>query len=139
LEVGVRPNTRIPVECFGGYDIPLADNSVDVSMLVDVVHHSKDPGRLLAEAKRVTRKAVVIKDHFRRGWLAQSRLTFMDWFGNSAYGVAITKNYWSPDEWDAAFAACGLRLDQREESFRLYPPLAEQLFGKGLHFVARLV
>ncbi len=50
------------------------------------------PARLLAEAKRVSRGGIVIKDHFREGVLADATLRFMDWVGNAQHGVVLPYN-----------------------------------------------
>ena len=61
--------------------LPCADAGADVVLFVDVLHHTSDPLPLLAEARRVARQAIVIKDHLCDGWLADPTLRLMDWFG----------------------------------------------------------
>lgn len=92
IDVLVRQDTAIPVEEFDGTHIPLADGAVDVSMMVDVLHHAEDPVALLRESARVARRAVVIKDHLREGIGAQATLRFMDWVGNARFGVSLPYN-----------------------------------------------
>src|SRR6476660_5038840 len=87
IDVLVRPNTEIPVTEFDGNTIPWPDKHFDVALIVDVLHHTDDPVRVMAEARRVTKRGIVVKDHFRDGLLANSTLRFMDWFGNAAHGV----------------------------------------------------
>jgi ubiquinone/menaquinone biosynthesis C-methylase UbiE len=65
MDVLSRPAPHILTMLFDGRHIPDEDNSIDVLMLVDVLHHTDDPGILLSEARRVTRRAVVLKDHTR--------------------------------------------------------------------------
>ena len=74
----VRPETKVPVKEFDGKRIPHPDKSFDVVMFVDVLHHTEDPTILLAEARRVAKPAVVLKDHCKDGVLANSTLRFMD-------------------------------------------------------------
>ena len=47
VDVLVRPETKIPVVPFDGHSIPFPDNSFDVVMFVDVLHHTDDPMVLL--------------------------------------------------------------------------------------------
>ena len=43
MDVLIRRHTDVPVESFDGTTIPHADNSVDVVMFVDVLHHTDNP------------------------------------------------------------------------------------------------
>jgi SAM-dependent methyltransferase len=138
LEIHARPSTAIPVAEFDGETLPLDDRSTDVVMMVDMLHHSEDPHRLLREAARVARRAVIVKDHLRDPWLGTPRLRLMDWAGNVGHGVALRNRYWSRDEWKEAFARLGLVETERREQLGLYPTPVRWLFETGLHFVTRL-
>lgn len=139
VDVLVRPATWIPVQPFDGTTLPLADQSVDVAMFVDVLHHTNDPLVLLREAKRVARHAILIKDHCKDGFLAGPTLRFMDWVGNAHHGVVLPYNYWPEERWRAAFAELGLTIDSWTQHVPLYPRPASWVFQRRLHFVARLV
>lgn len=136
IDVLVRPNAKIPVRPFDGIHIPYPNASFDAVMFVDVLHHADDPLLLLQEAMRVGR-SVVIKDHFRQGFLASATLRFMDWVGNAHHGVTLPYNYWSKAEWDAAFDAVGLKPVEIKRSLGLYPAPASWVFERGLHFIGR--
>lgn len=138
LDVLVRTAARIPVTAFDGKTIPHGDTSFDVTLLVDVLHHTEAPEALLREAKRVARAAVVVKDHTLTGWLAGPTLRVMDWVGNAAHGVALPYNYRTEAQWRETFATLGLRTEEWRRDLRLYPWLADWLFGRQLHFLARL-
>ena len=85
IDVLARKYAQIPVREFDGRRIPYSDNSIDIAMLIDVLHHTEDPTVLLAEAQRVARQAVIIKDHCLDGILAGPTLRLMDWTGNARY------------------------------------------------------
>lgn len=138
IDVLVRPNTRIPMKRFDGHRIPYDDKSVDVVMFVDVLHHCEDPSELLREAARVARVAVVIKDHSRDGLLAGPTLHMMDWVGNAHHGVVLPYNYWTTRKWRETLAQIGLGVEQWEANVKLYPRVLNWLFGRSLHFTARL-
>lgn len=137
VDVLVRPDAAIPVDGFDGDRIPAGDGSVDVVLLVDVLHHAEDPEALLREAARVA-PVVLVKDHLREGWLAGPTLRFMDGVGNRRFGVALPHHYWRRQEWAAAFRRIGLSVQDWNEEVPLYPFPASLLFGRSLHFVARL-
>jgi ubiquinone/menaquinone biosynthesis C-methylase UbiE len=138
IDVLVRPGTDIPVTAFDGNTIPWPDNHFDVAMIVDVLHHTDDPARVMAEAQRVSKKGIVIKDHFRDGLFANSTLRFMDWFGNAAHGVRLPYNYLSSAEWTSAWSKLGLKVERMVDRLGLYPAPFSWLFDRKLHFVARL-
>ena len=138
VDVLGRSHTQIPVECFDGKVIPYRDGSFDVTMFVDVLHHTIDPMVLLHEAVRVARKGVIIKDHVCNGLLDDLTLRLMDHIGNARYGVALPYNYWSRQRWFEAVDKLGLRLTTWKQDLGLYPRPAHWLFDRSLHFISRL-
>jgi len=138
IDVLVRPETHIPVSAFDGLAIPRPDRGADVVLFVDVLHHTLDPAGLLGEAARVARRAIVIKDHLLTGVLAGPTLRFMDWIGNARHGVGLPYNYWPPARWQAAFDELGLAVEAWTSDLGLYPWPADYVFGRSLHFIARL-
>jgi SAM-dependent methyltransferase len=137
-EVAPRSDCAIPVTGFDGRTLPFAEDSFDATLLVDVLHHTTEPAVLLSEAVRVARYAVVLKDHFREGLGAYSTLRFMDVVGNRRHGVPLPFNYLNRLEWNALFARCGVVAEASDALARLYPFPANLVFGRGLHFFARL-
>ena len=99
----------IPVKSFDGQRIPYGNNSFDAVMFVDVLHHAEDPVGLLGEALRVSRNAVLIKDHTLEGFLAGPTLRFMDRIGNLRHGVSLRYDYWPRQRWVQAFESLELR------------------------------
>lgn len=138
VDVLVRPHTWMPVQAFDGTTLPLADQSVDLAMFVDVLHHTHDPLVLLREAKRVARMGIIIKDHCKNGFLAGPTLRFMDWVGNAHHGVVLPYNYWPEQRWRDGFAELGLTIAEWTQAVPLYPWPASWIFQRRLHFVARL-
>jgi SAM-dependent methyltransferase len=138
VDILVRPRTHIPVQSFDGKVFPWADASFDVVMFNDVLHHTDDPLVLLREARRVSRQAIVLKDHTRDGWLAGPTLRFMDWVGNARHGVVLPYNFWPQRQWLAAFDQLNVRAAVWKQELGLYPMPANLFFDRSLHFVARL-
>lgn len=139
LDIAARNETHIPVKEFDGLSIPLPDDGADVIMLVDVLHHAEDPHALLAEASRVARRAIVLKDVTPLGPLSDATLRFMDWIGNARHGVPLPYRFWSQGEWRSAFADLGLAVDAEKRRLGLYPVPWNLLFEKRMHFILRLV
>ncbi|HSW31544.1 MAG TPA: class I SAM-dependent methyltransferase [Longimicrobiales bacterium] len=138
MDVMERPHPHVPVTLFDGRVIPFPDDAFDTVMMVDVLHHTGDPAVLLAEAARVARRTVLLKDHTRDGWLAGPTLRLMDWVGNAPHGVVLPYNYWTEAQWRGAFRSLDLDVLAWEADLPLYPAPASWLFGRSLHFLASL-
>ena len=139
IDIMQREVIHIPVTLFDGTTIPMDDNSVDVVTFVDVLHHTDDPQVLISEAARVARKAVIIKDHLSENTLDHATLRAMDWVGNAPHGVVLPYNYAPRRKWDDWFAVAGLNTDKFVTDIPLYPAPLSWVFGRKLHFIARLI
>jgi ubiquinone/menaquinone biosynthesis C-methylase UbiE len=139
LDVFRRPQTWIPVDVFDGRTIPFPDRSFDWVTVVDVLHHTDTPGELLAEAARVSRLGVILKDHLCNGFAAYPTLRFMDWVGNRGHDVTLVYNYLSRGEWERIFTNVSLKAATWMEDLHLYPAPFNFVFDRNLHFVATLV
>lgn len=138
IDIMLRETTHIPVEVFDGHVIPVDDKGVDVVTFVDVLHHTDDPSELILEAGRVCRKAVIIKDHLSENWFDHLTLRAMDWVGNAPHGVVLPYNYAPRSDWEKWFKAAGLKIDEFQTDVPLYPFPLSLVFGRKLHFIARL-
>jgi SAM-dependent methyltransferase len=138
IDVLIRPSTHIPIRLFDGEHIPLSENSVDVVSFVDVLHHTDNVRALLLEAARVSRHYILIKDHLREGLFAKATLRTMDWVGNYGHNVVLPYNYLSEWEWRDHFRGTNLSPEHWVERLGLYPFPFSLVFGRRLHFIARL-
>ncbi len=138
VEVHERPGCRIPVQRYDGHRLPLDDVSRDVVMLVDVLHHADDPAQLLAEAVRVARRAVIVKDHVREGVLAAGTLRFMNSVGNHARGVPMRYDYWTRAQWTELFRDLPVEVEHYRGALGLYAWPMSPVFDRSLLGVARL-
>lgn len=138
VDVMERRHRHIPVTLYDGATLPFADGSFDYVTIVDVLHHTDDPAAVLAEAARVARAGVVVKDHLREGWLAGPTLRLMDWVGNRGHDVRLPYNYLDAEQWNKAIAAAGLERRNWRDALGLYGPPLNWLFERRLHFVALL-
>jgi SAM-dependent methyltransferase len=138
IDAMVRDKTHVPVEAFDGAGIPFDADSFDVVMFCDTLHHTTAPDRLLAEAVRVCRSSLVLKDHTANGLLARQTLRFMDRVGNKRHGVALPYNYWTKAQWESVIASLKLNVQVWRTELHLYPGPVDWVFGRSLHFIARL-
>jgi len=138
LDVLQRSTTKLPVIIYDGKKIPFDDRHFDGVMLVDVLHHDKDPLQLLLECSRVSRKFILIKDHVLHGIYSKILLGLMDWVGNKQHGVNLTYNYLTEPQWTSIFEETGLREVIRKEQLGLYSGVLQKIFERNLHFLSML-
>ena len=136
IDVLLRPHAAIPVQVYDGDRIPFADKSFDWVTVIDVLHHTDEPARVLAECARVARRGVVIKDHLREGFGARRTLRLMDWVGNKGHDVRLPYNYLSKAEWTAVFDRIKVSPVTWNQRLALYPQPFSLAFDRSLHFIA---
>ncbi len=95
----LQPKVAIEARVYGGERLPYKDNSFDVTLLVDVVHHEVEQIALLKEARRVARKFVLVKDHYFDNALDWWLLRTADEMGNRDYGVQLPFTFLSLRDW----------------------------------------
>lgn len=136
LESHPRGGEPIPVTAYDAERFPFDDDTFDAVLVADVLHHDRDPERVLRECARVTRRALIVKDHQIAGPLAQPRIALIDWAANAPYGVPCLFRYNTPDEWDRVPDRLGMTVDARPPGMDLYPPVLNLLFGRRLQYFA---
>ena len=138
LDVLRRKHSHIPVVLFDGRVIPHPDESFDIVMFVDVLHHMPDPNFLVREASRVASHSIIVKDHTCNGLFADTTLRFMDWVGNARHGVELPYNFWPRKRWLEFFGKLDLEVRDWKKDLKIYPQPASWLFDRSLHFIAQL-
>ncbi|WP_413207203.1 class I SAM-dependent methyltransferase [Rhodospirillum sp. A1_3_36] len=119
VDIFVPDKPLIPFTRYDGMTLPYGDNAFDSVTLLDVLHHDRSPERVLGEALRVSRRKVVIKDHFWRTRLDFVTLCYFDYVGNRLNGTPLPFSYQSMDGWRALFTSLGARL-LVTETFRMH-------------------
>lgn len=127
---------------FDGRHLPLADGSVDVVLLCDVLHHAApaDQQQLFAECARVARHLVVWKDHFEYGPWSRRMLKAMDFVGNWAYGIRAPDFYYTPAQLAQLARGAGLAEVTRHTGIELYAhlPLVRSILRPEWQFISLL-
>ena len=121
IDILAQPQAQIPVKVFDGSKIPFEDKSFDAVIFVDVLHHTNNHTQLLNEALRVSKGAVVVKDHIYKNRLDFAILAFMDWVGNESLGIRSIYNYYSLEQWEQLFKEIGITKSETKMVQGLYP------------------
>ncbi|MCK4296202.1 MAG: class I SAM-dependent methyltransferase [Candidatus Marinimicrobia bacterium] len=133
LELIKHAIEHVTIKFYDGYKIPYQNNSFDIIILSDVLHHEPDPHNLIAECVRISRRLIIIKDHKVEGILAKLRISLFDWARNLPYGIPCLYRYNTAKEWKDWFRHHNLLIEHEVRSLKLYPPILNFLFGMRLH------
>lgn len=120
VDVLPQPKPHVPVTVFDGEHLSYEDGAFDLVTLIDVLHHTETPGRLLAEAARVSKGPVLVKDHYWVTRLDRWILALADYLGNKPHGVALPYNFLRMEQWSALFDELSLTAVSTER-FRYAP------------------
>jgi ubiquinone/menaquinone biosynthesis C-methylase UbiE len=134
LERIERGNELIEVKFYDGNKIPYPDDAFDVVILADVLHHEKEPHRLIKECARVAKRLLIIKDHKTEGVFARQRISFLDWAANMPFNIPCLYRYNTREEWRRWHESHGLIVEYELNSMRLYPPIVNFIFGRRLQY-----
>ncbi|GMQ81534.1 MAG: hypothetical protein BMS9Abin05_0966 [Rhodothermia bacterium] len=82
----------LPFHVYDGQTLPLKDDSVDCTVLYYVLHHTRDPDRVLAEALRVSRYSVIVVESVYRNRWEHFLLRTLDPLANRLRSFGKMKN-----------------------------------------------
>ena len=138
VEILERGTPAIARLGYDGTKLPYEDGSFDVCLFSDVLHHAENLPELLKEGIRVSRRWILIKDHFSESAWDHFLLRVMDWFGNSPYGVSCAYRYQSRRQWELLFQILSVEPRQWLSRIPLYPQVFRPLFSDHLNFAVLL-
>jgi SAM-dependent methyltransferase len=113
VDVGAFRRAPGPYVVYDGRTLPFDDGSFDTTLLLLVLHHCTDPATVLDEARRVTRRRVIVTESVHRNRLDLALLHALDarvnrWRHDGRMAAPV--GFRTSREWEALFAARGLRL-----------------------------
>jgi len=79
-------------------------------MFLDVLHHTDNIKELMSEAKRVTKKTILIKDHYYNTKFDHFLLRIADYIGNKGLGINLIYNYLKESEWRLLIKQLNLKI-----------------------------
>jgi ubiquinone/menaquinone biosynthesis C-methylase UbiE len=101
--------TDLPLTLFDGKHLPFPDNSFDVVLLIFVLHHAEDVKPVLEEARRVSRKSVVVFEDVTSGlWDRMMFRGFHHWLAWSEK-ISYPFREWRPSQWTQLALSLGMK------------------------------
>jgi len=95
---------------FGGKKLPFKDNSFDVVLILTVLHHVGDYHSLIEEAKRVSKKIIIIEDIYNNILEKYLIYLFDSLFNLEFFGHP--HNNLSDEGWNNCFKKVGLKVNK---------------------------
>lgn len=129
VDTCVQPETFIEIKKYNGKTLPFRGGQFDCVMMVDVLHHDKDPGRILREARRVSKRYILIKDHYWDTKFDFKLLKYSDYIGNKPYGVSLPYNFLRLRDWRELFKKNNLNVvSSRNFRYNMLDPCKHVVF-----------
>jgi hypothetical protein len=125
---------------FNGRDLPLPDNSAEIILFCDMLHHANENiPYLMREAHRVA-NTVIIKDVLEYSLYSRCVLQAMDVVGNWGYGVPLPKRYFTLESFKSLCEKSGFALRRMDIGLQLYGhlPVLRTMLRPNWHFFAIL-
>lgn len=120
---------EIPFQFIDGVTLPFTDNSFDTVLINYVLHHTTDPISLLQEAKRVTKKNIIIYEDLPEGFLSK----FICKIHGISFNYFFQKNnnkghFREEQKWKDVFNNLGLKLIFEKRISCFLKPIKNKLF-----------
>ncbi len=125
---------------FNGKDLPFDDDSVDIVLFCDALHHANSNAvHLLKEAHRIG-KIVIIKDSFEYSCYSRWMLKIMDFVGNWGYGVPLPEKYFTIAYFKQLCEELNFEIKKMNIGIQIYAhiPIIRSLLRPEWHFSAML-
>lgn len=95
---------------YDGERMPFKDNSFDIALLLTVLHHTPCPEKVIEEAKRISKRIIIIEDIYTNK-LHKYLTYFVDSLINFEF-VGHPHTNKSDKEWKGLFKQMGLKLKE---------------------------
>ena len=103
----------LPLVLCSGEQLPFADSTFDVVLLLTVLHHTSDPVSIVREAARIAKRAVIVQEDMYLGRPVDLLVFAADVLCSIPYGYQLPAWPRSPRTWELLFRAAAVRPDAR--------------------------
>ncbi len=116
LDVTDFNQTNLRLVLYDGEKIPFSDNTFDAVLLIYVLHHTKNPLKVLEEAERVTKDRIIIFEDVFSSYFDKFFLYFWDVLTNlpgflvRPFGEKMPFNFKRVSEWEKIFEDFQLKI-----------------------------
>jgi|SRR3989344_1260725 len=100
---------------YDGERMPFGDNSFDVALMVTVLHHAKDPEKIVKETMRVSKKMIIVEDIYTNVFQKYATFIFDSMINLEFIGHPHTNK--SDAQWRDLFSKLKLRVMNVDYSY----------------------
>ena len=98
VDVVNNNESHLPFVLCDGGRLPFQDRTFDVALLAFVLHHAPQPMRVLREARRVSRRLIILEDTYR-SLVERAFAAWTDWELNRGHGITPAWGRFTPGGW----------------------------------------
>lgn len=122
--------TDIPLYIYDGKNINFKENSFDIALIIQVLHHCEDPIPVLKEAKRITKNKIIILEDVCTSFIHKIIACAYDFIMNIRHPVKTPFNFKREEEWTEIFKELNLKiLEMKKYPYKeFYSPMKPILF-----------
>lgn len=106
--------SSLKVLLFDGKHLPFPDDHFDVALFLFVLHHAEDVEAVLAEARRVTRRAVIVFEDLNKNWWDRFTFRMFHKWLKVSEKIEYPFREWTPDQWTVLANKVGLKEQSRQ-------------------------
>ena len=104
---------------YDGHTLPYSHKSFDTALILTVLHHTKDPARIISQAAKVAHRVIIIEDVYTGSFQKYLTYIFDSLFNFEFLGHPHSNK--KDKEWKELFHNLGLTLkDSRQDTFLFF-------------------
>ena len=108
--------TDIKNTIYDGTHLPFKDKSFDCTLILQTLHHCTDQIRVLKEAKRVSRKRIIIMEDIYNNFFEKMTTFLHDYISNKRKGINCPYYFHNKEEWKSIFNKLGLKIVKEKDT-----------------------
>ena len=113
-------DTNIKNTIYNGLNLPFKSSSFDCVLILQTLHHCTDQIQVLKEAKRVSKKRMIIMEDVYDNKF-EKLMTFMhDYISNKRKGVDCPYYFHNKQEWEKIFKNLKLKIEKETDTVSKY-------------------
>lgn len=112
--------TDIKNTIYDGLSLPFRSKSFDCILILQTLHHCSDQIQVLKEAKRVSKKTIIIMEDVYNNYFEKMMTFLHDYISNKRKGVDCPYYFHNKKEWQEIFSKLGLKIVKETDTVSKY-------------------